>query len=110
LGNRRLAIVDLSPSGHQPMGSRDGTCWLTYNCEFYDHAKFRDRLTSRGHVFRGTSDTETMLALLSEFGADALAYVSAIFALAFWDERANRLILARDPLGVKQLYYHDDGE
>ena len=105
LGNRRLAIVDLTPTGGQPMSSGDGNCWITYNGEWYDHAAHRV-----GHQFRGTSDTETMLWLLQERGPEALRDLSAIFGLAFWDGRRRTLLLARDPLGVKQVYYFDDGE
>ena len=109
LGNRRLAIVDLRPTGHQPMTDESSSCWLTYNGEFYNHREFRPRLIAKGARFRGTSDTETMLHLLKDQGPGALAGVAGIYALAFWDPAHRRLILARDPLGVKQLYYHDDG-
>src|SRR5438132_1794844 len=109
LGHRRLSIVDLSPAGHQPMGTPEGNFWLTYNGEFYNHLAFRQRLASRGHRFRGTSDTETLLLSLAEYGPRILSETTGIFAIAFWDRSARRLILARDPLGVKQLYYHDDG-
>lgn len=110
LGHRRLAIVDLSPTGAQPMPFADGAYWITYNGEFYNHGAFRDALRAKGHTFRGTSDTETMLQLLATRGADALADVAGIFALGFWERDARRLTLARDPLGVKQVYYHDDGQ
>jgi asparagine synthase (glutamine-hydrolysing) len=109
LGNRRLAIVDLRQTGHQPMTDEASSCWLTYNGEFYNHREFRPRLVAKGVRFRGTSDTETLLHLLNAYGPAALESVSGIFALAYWDGRHRRLILARDPLGVKQLYYHDDG-
>src|SRR3954471_14217338 len=109
LGHRRLAIVDLTSTGRQPMTTADGGFHITYNGEFYNHASFRDRLAARGIRFRGTSDTETLLYLLSEYGPNVLADAAGIFGLGFWDARARRLILARDPLGVKQVYYHDDG-
>ena len=109
LGNRRLAIVDLRPTGHQPMTDEASSCWLTYNGEFYNHRDFRPPLIAKGARFRGTSDTETLLHLLKDQGPGALASVAGIFALAFWDPGRRRLILARDPLGVKQLYYYDDG-
>ena len=108
-GHRRLSIVDLSPTGAQPMSNEDGTCWITYNGEFYNHASFRDRLSARGHRFRGPSDTETLLHLMEETGPEALSEATGIFAFAFWNSRTHRLTLARDPLGVKQVYYHDDG-
>ena len=109
LGNRRLAIVDISPTGHQPMQTVDGSGCLTYNGEFYNHQGFRRRLEARGVRFRGSSDTETLLSVLTAWGPDVLTSVAGIFGLAFWDASHDRLILARDPLGVKQLYYHDDG-
>ena len=109
LGHRRLSIVDLSPTGAQPMSNEDGTCWITYNGEFYNHASFRERLLARGHRFLGPSDTETMVHLMEEFGPEALAEVAGIFGFAFWNSRSHRLTLARDPLGVKQVYYRDDG-
>jgi asparagine synthase (glutamine-hydrolysing) len=109
LGHRRLAIVDLSPSGAQPMSNASRSCWLAYNGEFYNHRTYRERLSARGYRFRGTSDTETLLYLLEEEGPDSLAGAAGIFALAFWDARCRQLTLARDPLGVKQLYFHDDG-
>jgi len=110
LGNRRLAIVDLSPSGHQPMLSANGRSCLSYNGEFYNHRSFRPRLEAHGVEFRGTSDTETLLYALATHGPGILTDVAGIFGLAFWDARHHRLILARDPIGVKQLYYHDDGQ
>jgi asparagine synthase (glutamine-hydrolysing) len=109
LANRRLAIVDVSPAGHQPMKSDDGAACLTYNGEFYNHQSFRPKLLARGVRFRGSSDTETLLYALSTYGPGVLTDVAGIFGVAFWDARHRRLILARDPLGVKQLYYHDDG-
>jgi asparagine synthase (glutamine-hydrolysing) len=109
LGHRRLSIVDLSPTGKQPMVADDDAA-ISYNGEAYNHARFRPRLEARGVRFRGTSDTETILHLLRLEGPGALADVAGIFAFAFWDARRRRLILARDPLGVKQLYYHDDGK
>ncbi len=109
LGHRRLSIVDLSPTGHQPMPNEDRSCWISYNGEFYNHAEFRARLVAQRHTFRGTSDTETLLHLLEESGPDALRDAFAIFGFAFWDGRKRQLTLARDPLGVKQVYYHDDG-
>ncbi len=109
LGNRRLAVVDLHATGHQPMVTPSGHGAITYNGECYNHSAFRPLLQHRGVRFQGTSDTETLLHLLSEYGSSALAELHGIFGLAFWDGRNRRLILARDPLGVKQVYFHDDG-
>ncbi|EYF03872.1 asparagine synthase (glutamine-hydrolyzing) [Chondromyces apiculatus] len=108
LGHRRLAIVDLSPTGAQPMASDDGSLWITYNGEFYDHARFRAALAAR-RPFRGSSDTETLLRLFEERGAGCFGDIAAIFGLAIWDARRRVLTLARDAIGVKQVYYHDDG-
>ena len=105
-GHRRLAIVDLSPTGAQPMESHGR--WITYNGELYNHRVFRSEL--KGVSFRGSSDTETILELLIEQGPDALSRANGIFGLGFWDREKRALTLARDPLGVKQVYYYDDGE
>ena len=110
LGHRRLSILDVSANGAQPMSTPDGNAWLSYNGEFYNHKSFRSQLEGHGYTFRGNSDTETLLYLLHHGGPQALAQAAGIFALAYWDAKEHRLILARDPLGVKQLYFHDDGE
>jgi asparagine synthase (glutamine-hydrolysing) len=91
------------------MATASGSHWISYNGEFYDHTDFRPALQSRGYQFVGTSDTETLLYLIAERGPAILSEVAAIFALAHWDRKARRLTLARDALGVKQLYLHDDG-
>jgi asparagine synthase (glutamine-hydrolysing) len=109
LGHRRLAIVDLSPTGAQPMATADGSHVITYNGEFYNHAGFREQLGGAGRRFAGTSDTETLLYLVADRGPEILENVAGIFAFALWDRAARRLLLARDQLGVKQLYFHDDG-
>lgn len=108
LGHRRLSIVDLHPTGHQPMMSEQGSV-IVYNGECYSHGELRSRLAASGWAFRGTSDTETLLCALDAWGSQALEDVSGVFAFAYWSARDQRLVLARDPLGVKQLYYHDDG-
>jgi len=107
LGNRRLAIVELTKAGRQPI--RAGLSLITYNGECYNHGTFRARLRAKGRNFQGRSDTETILHLIDEYGPSCLAELVGIFGLAFWDGRNRRLLLARDPLGVKQLYFHDDG-
>jgi asparagine synthase (glutamine-hydrolysing) len=109
LGHRRLAIVDLSPAGAQPMANRDRSSWISFNGEIYNHEKYRARLEQKGYTFRGRSDTETLLYLMESEGPDALAGLAGIFAFAYWDARRRELTLARDPLGVKQLYFCDDG-
>ena len=108
--HRRLAIVDLKPSGHQPMCDGEQRCWLTYNGEVYNYPELRDELAALGHVFRSTSDTEVILAAYREWGEDCLAHFNGMFGLALWDARTRTLFCARDRLGVKPFYYQFDGE
>lgn len=111
LGHRRLAILDLSEAGAQPMLSRDGRWVLTYNGELYDAPLHRLSLAADGHAFRGTSDTEVLVELIARHGvAGALERVEGIFALAAYDRAENRLHLARDRIGVKPLFYAIFGE
>ena len=104
LGNVRLAIVDLTERGRQPMSGDDGAVWITYNGECYNAAEWRRTLQSRGPQFRSTTDTEVVLRLYEEFGEDFLPKLRGMFALAIWDARRNQLLLARDRLGIKPLY------
>lgn len=105
LGHRRLSIIDLSPTGHQPMRSPDGSVVLVYNGETYNFPELRRELTGRGHVFRGSSDTEVVLAAYLEWGEACFARLNGMFALALWDARTRRLLLARDRFGIKPLHY-----
>jgi asparagine synthase (glutamine-hydrolysing) len=105
LGHRRLSIVDLSAAGHQPMSNEDGTVWVTFNGEIYNHAALRPSLEAKGHVFRSRTDTEVILHLYEEEGIDCLDRLDGMFALAIWDERRRQLLVARDRLGKKPLYY-----
>lgn len=106
LGQRRLSIVDLSPAGHQPMVSADGRWVMVLNGEIYDHHDHRALLESQGVQFRGHSDTEVLLELIARVGTeDALAAVDGMFALGLWDRRDRVLVLARDRVGEKPLYY-----
>ena len=105
LGNTRLAIVDLSERGRQPMCNEDSTVWITYNGECYNADEFRPLLLSRGHRFRSATDTEVILHLYEEFGEKCVEKLRGMFAFAIWDSRAQRLLLARDRLGIKPLYY-----
>jgi asparagine synthase (glutamine-hydrolysing) len=104
LGHARLSIIDLSPLGHQPMPDATGTVQLVFNGEIYNYRELRRDLESRGHVFRGTSDTEVLLHMYLDEGRAMLPRLNGIFALAIWDARARKLLLARDALGVKPLY------
>jgi asparagine synthase (glutamine-hydrolysing) len=105
LGHRRLSIVDLSPAGHNPMPNEDGTVWITYNGEVYNHQALRTELRQRGHVFRSLTDTEAIIHLYEEEGPRCVERLHGMFAIAIWDTRARTLFLARDRLGIKPLYY-----
>jgi asparagine synthase (glutamine-hydrolysing) len=107
LGHRRLAIVDLSSAGSQPMSTADGHHHIVYNGEIYNHQDLRAELS--GVEFRGHSDTETLLQLLADSGIAALAMLNGIFGFAFLDNARRKLYLVRDPFGVKPLYYAVDG-
>ncbi len=103
--HRRLAVLDPSPAGRQPFVSPDGRCVLVYNGELYNDAELRRELAGEGVVFRTACDTETLLAALERWGAGALPRLRGMFALAFLDLRRRTLLLARDPLGIKPLYW-----
>src|SRR5213083_2530322 len=104
LGHRRLAIVDVA-GGHQPMANEDQTVWIVFNGEIYNHAELRPELEARGHRYRTRSDTETILHLYEEEGDRCVERLRGMFAFALWDRRRRRLLLARDRLGIKPLYY-----
>src|SRR5215510_877895 len=87
LGHRRLSILDLSPAGHQPMANADATVWITYNGECYNYRNFNAHLRSRGHRFRSTSDTETLLYLYEEYGPAFLEKIDGMYAFGLWDAR-----------------------
>lgn len=110
LGTRRLSIVDLSPAGHQPMSNEDGTVWITFNGEIYNHRDLRADLVKRGHKYRSQSDTETIIHLYEEYGDQCVNQLDGMFAFAIWDAKQQRLFLARDRLGKKPLYYWLDNE
>ncbi len=107
--HRRLALLDLSRTGAQPMANEDGTVVVVYNGEIYNHEELRQRLSARGHVFRGRSDTEVLAHLYEEHGADMAVHLRGMFAFAILDRRQNRVLLVRDRFGIKPLYYafHD---
>ena len=108
LSHRRLAVIDLA-GGNQPLCNEDRTVWLTYNGEIYNFRELRAGLQKRGHEFATASDTEVIVHLYEELGVGCVRKLRGMFALALWDEKARRLLLARDRLGQKPLYYHYDG-
>jgi asparagine synthase (glutamine-hydrolysing) len=110
LGHRRLSIIDPSPAGHQPMISSDHRYVLTYNGEIYNFKELRDELEAKGYWFRSQTDTEVVLHALSEWGSDALLKFNGMFALAFWDRKEKKLLLARDRYGIKPLYYYQNNK
>ena len=104
LGHSRLSIIDLA-HGHQPMTNEDGTIWIVYNGEIYNHADFRSELVAKGHTYRTRCDTEAIIHLYEEHGEHCVERLHGMFAFALWDERHQKLILARDRTGIKPLYY-----
>ncbi len=109
LGHRRLAIIDLTAAGHQPMISQCGRYALTYNGEIYNYQELRLELEARGHLFRSRTDSEVLLNAFVEWGIACLDRLNGMFAFAVWDRQARELFLARDRYGVKPLYYADIG-
>jgi asparagine synthase (glutamine-hydrolysing) len=109
LAQRRLAIVDLSPGGHQPIANEDESVWVTYNGELYNWPEVKGTLLARGHRFRGHCDVEMILHLYEEHGDAVLEHLRGMFAFALVDRARRRLLLARDRVGKKPLFYHDDG-
>jgi asparagine synthase (glutamine-hydrolysing) len=108
LGHRRLSIIDLE-GGHQPLSNEDGSIWIVFNGEVYNFEELNRRYLSSGHTFQTRSDTETIVHLYEELGEACFAELRGMFALALWDNRKKRLLLARDPLGKKPLFYSWDG-
>src|SRR5207244_2535225 len=109
LSMRRLSIIDLT-GGHQPLGNEDGTVWIVYNGEIYNHAEIADELKARGHRFRTRSDTEMVVHAYEEWGDACVERFNGMFAFAIHDQRRARLVLARDRIGIKPLYYAVLGE
>ena len=104
-GFRRLAILDLSPAGHQPMSSHDGKFWIVFNGEIYNYRELRDELASHGHNFETTSDTEVILAAYQQWGESCVEHFNGMFALAIWDSVARKMFVARDRFGEKPFHY-----
>jgi len=109
LGHRRLAIIDLTPAAHQPMVNADHRYVLSYNGEIYNFRELRTELEALGYWFRSNSDTEVVLNALAAWGVEALTRFNGMFALALWDRKERKLLLARDRYGIKPLYYCQQG-
>jgi asparagine synthase (glutamine-hydrolysing) len=105
LGHRRLAILDLSDRGLQPMSAGESGAWVVFNGEIYNHRELRDELEARGYFFETRTDTEVLLQSYLEWGTDCLKHLDGMFAFAIWDGARGRLFCARDRLGIKPLYY-----
>src|SRR5215467_10027920 len=110
LGHRRLAVIDLSPKGHQPMASRGDDVVISYNGEVYNFQELRIELEARGYQFHSQTDTEVVLYSYQEWGADCVRKFNGMFAFAIWDKRSQSLFLARDRYGIKPLYYAQLGK
>ena len=108
LGQRRLSIIDLE-GGKQPMANEDETIWITFNGEIYNFKELYDELIKKGHVFKTRSDTEAIIHLYEEEGEGCFQHLRGMFAIALWDQRRRRLVLARDRVGKKPLFYFYDG-
>jgi len=109
LGMRRLSIIDLV-GGHQPLSNEDGTVWVVFNGEIYNYRDLRPGLEARGHRFATNSDTEVIVHLYEEYGADFVKHLRGMFAIALWDRARETLVLVRDRLGIKPLYYAPLGD
>jgi asparagine synthase (glutamine-hydrolysing) len=105
LGHRRLSIVDLSDAGRQPMSNEDGSIWITYNGEIYNHTTLRGEMEAKGHTYRSNADSESIIHLYEEEGPRCVERLDGMFAFAIWDARRRELFIARDRVGVKPLYY-----
>lgn len=108
LGHRRLSIIDLA-EGHQPLTNEDGTVWVVFNGEIYNFLDLRKSLMAKGHVFKTSTDTEVIVHLYEEKGEDCFRELRGMFAIAIWDEPKRKLILGRDRVGKKPLFYHYNG-
>jgi len=107
LAMRRLSIIDVE-GGHQPISNEDGSVWIVFNGEVYNHPELREQLLAAGHRFRTSSDTETVVHAYEEWGDQCVTRLNAMFALAIWDSRQQVLLLARDRVGIKPLHYFED--
>src|SRR5262249_17533077 len=109
LGHTRLSIIDLT-TGAQPISNEDKTVWIVYNGEIYNFPKLRKELVEMGHKFQSTTDTEVIVHLYEEYGVKSLSLLQGMFAFGLWDEKDKTLLLARDRVGIKPLYYTNTGK
>src|SRR5215813_1719598 len=107
--HRRLSIIDLSAAGHQPMSNEDESVWAVFNGEIYNFQDLRQQLIASGHGFQSRTDTETIIHGYEQWGEEVISRLHGMFALAIWDKRQRRLLLARDRIGKKPLFYYSDG-
>jgi len=110
LGNRRLAIIDLSPAGQQPLSNETGEVVITYNGEIYNYQQLRVELQALGHRFQSQTDTEVIVHAYEQWGGDCVTRFNGMFAFAIWDRKHQQIFLARDRYGIKPLYYYCDGD
>jgi asparagine synthase (glutamine-hydrolysing) len=110
LSQRRLAIIDLTPAGHQPMCNEDSGIWIIFNGEIYNFQELRLELIAAGHHFRSKTDTEVIIHGYEEWGEGVVGRLRGMFAFAIWDDRQTRMLLARDRVGKKPLFYFSDGQ
>ena len=108
MGSRRLSIIDLQ-SGRQPISNEDGTVWVVYNGEMYNFPSLRKQLEAKGHTFHTNADTEAIVHLYEDHGERCVEYIGGMFAFALWDEKQQKLLLARDRIGQKPLFYAQEG-
>ena len=109
LGMRRLAIIDVQ-AGSQPIHNEDKSVWVVFNGEIYNYRELRHALEKRNHQFSTWSDTECLVHLYEDFGDECVQHLRGMFSFAIWDDRSKRLLVARDRLGIKPLYYRQNGE
>jgi asparagine synthase (glutamine-hydrolysing) len=109
LAHRRLAIIDTTDSGIQPMASQDGSIHIVFNGEIYNYRALRNRLESDGYVFRSNSDTEVLINLYQKYGVDLVHQIRGMYSFVIWDGNKRGVLMGRDPFGIKPLYYADDG-
>jgi asparagine synthase (glutamine-hydrolysing) len=108
-GHRRLAILDLSTAGHQPMSNETGDLWIIHNGEIYNHEELRIELLDKGHVFKSRTDTEVILHSYEQWGEKSLNKFNGMWAFVIWDSRSKKLFCSRDRFGIKPFYYYFDG-